>query len=151
MQATKFEFVVNLNTANAFGLTFPPGLLATADEVIDDTPRLHLAARRCGGGVAGHGLGAAASNAGDRVPPPRIARHVCGSRARISQGLKETGFVEGENVAVEYRWADNQLDRLPALATNCSPSGCRDRRARPSPGLRRQGGNRNDPRCLSRR
>ena len=32
------------------------------------------------------------------------------------QGLKDTGFVEGENVAVEYRWADNQIDRLPALA-----------------------------------
>jgi putative ABC transport system substrate-binding protein len=34
------------------------------------------------------------------------------------QGLKETGYVDGQNVAVEYRWAENQADRLPGLVAD---------------------------------
>src|SRR5262249_61844113 len=38
--------------------------------------------------------------------------------AAFHSGPKETGFVEGQNVAVEYRWAEGQEDRLPALAAD---------------------------------
>ena len=34
------------------------------------------------------------------------------------RGLKDTGYVERENMAIEYRWAENQMDRLPELAAD---------------------------------
>jgi putative tryptophan/tyrosine transport system substrate-binding protein len=48
----------------------------------------------------------------DPRSPDSLADRLRGFR----QGLKEAGFVEGQNAAVEYRWAGNQMDRLPELA-----------------------------------
>jgi ABC-type uncharacterized transport system substrate-binding protein len=74
-----------------------------------------------GGGAAAWPLAARAQQA----PMPVIGfidpRSPDGMTERLRgfrQGLKDTGYVEGETVAIEYRWAEGQNDRLPTLATD---------------------------------
>jgi len=51
--------------------------------------------------------------------PEVVAARLRGFR----EGLKEAGFVEGENVAIAYAWGEDQIERLPSLAVNLDMSG----------------------------
>ena len=99
-------------------LHLSPFRLEGRDDSFHRTPRVHHTARRCGGRwplaaraqqpampVVGYLSGI---SAGDRPHHTEAFR----------QGLNETGYAEGRNVSIEYRYADNQMDRLRPMAAD---------------------------------
>jgi putative ABC transport system substrate-binding protein len=66
--------------------------------------------------VASGGAGAAISDAGNWIFGRPATRRPNKPSSRISPRLNDTGYIEGENVVVLYRYAENRVDRLPALA-----------------------------------
>ena len=82
------------------------------------TARVHHAARRRGG-VAARGARAAAGDAGDRFHARRRRpAQAPNSVDSFPQGPRESGLIDGQNVAVEYHWAEGRYDRLPAFAAD---------------------------------
>jgi len=68
--------------------------------------------------VAARGECAAAGDAGDWIPQQRVARPLAQFVSAFHRGLNETGYVEGKNVIIEYRWARGQYDRLREMAAD---------------------------------
>jgi hypothetical protein len=54
----------------------------------------------------------------------RVADESASVVAAFRQGLNETGYVEGKNMVVQYRWAEGQFDRLPARAVELASPSC---------------------------
>ena len=80
------------------------------------TARFHHRNYRSSDRLAARGPRAAIRNAGDRTSERRFAQWLYERGERLPPGLEEGGYVNGQNVAIEYRWANDQYDRLAALA-----------------------------------
>jgi len=83
---------------------------------VSEARRVHHASRQRGDGRAARCARAAAGGAGDRVPQWKIEDEASGDTAAFHQGLNETGYLDGRNVAPEYRWGEGWNELLPALA-----------------------------------
>src|SRR5262245_53924353 len=77
------------------------------------TARIAGCTRRRGSGVAARGAGAAVGDAGGRVPQPCLACRMDTFLDRIPHGLRDSGFIEGQDVAIEFRWAEGRYDKAP--------------------------------------
>jgi putative ABC transport system substrate-binding protein len=118
----KFEFVLDLKTARTLGLTIPQSLLIPARGRDDSVMVRRVFIGSIASAFLVMPLAAWAQTSatptigylGSLSPGTSNPQVLPGFRA----GLAETGYIEGKNVVVEYRWAEGHYDRLPTLAAD---------------------------------
>jgi hypothetical protein len=108
----------------------------------DETARVRRVARLRGRDSA-YGACAAAGDAGDRICQQRVAQRFCASRSCVPPRAERNGYIDGENVTIEYRWAEGQFDRLLARADEVCPK----RTSLDAPHMSAFGGKRTWPFC----
>ena len=85
---------------------------------VHEATAIYRSARRSSGGIAARGSAQQPTTPVIGFLDVRSPEAMGDRLVAFRQGLKETGFIEGDNVTIAYRWAENQTERLPELAAD---------------------------------